>query len=188
MGRNFARPRKPTLMEQCLYIGGEQHQGRRSCHNGYPPCGRLRSTNVHKNVRRFQNAPATPAYPRCSICNLGNSRSHHWDATDIADVGHRDQVGSHVAEPGDKQCLPECLLLGHEACSTEDVTSKCRCKSQPRSPSHGLEQVVDRPSFSQAPVFAGTEQQVKHQLHSRNPRMDGQIVCGKGQCGTCRTV
>ena len=44
---------------------------------------------------------------------------------------------------GEKQCLPKCLLLGHEACSTGDVVSKCHCKNQLRNPEHKLEQGGD---------------------------------------------
>ena len=89
--------------------------------------------------------------------------------------------------PGDKQCLPECLLLGHEACSTGDVISKCHCKSQPRSPSHRLEQVGDRPG-----VFSGTcvyGHRATGQASTSFPqsKKDGQTVCERGQCGTCCT-
>ena len=89
--------------------------------------------------------------------------------------------------PGDKQCLPVCLLLGHEACSTGDVVSKCHCKNQLRNPEHKLEQVGDRPG-----VFAGTcvyGHQAAGQASTSFPqsKKDGQIVCERGQCGTCCT-
>ena len=88
--------------------------------------------------------------------------------------------------PGDKQCLPECLL-GHEACSKGDVISKCHCKSQPRSPSQRLEQVGDRPG-----VFSGTcvyGHRATGQASTSFPqsKKDGQTVCERGQCGTCCT-
>ena len=89
--------------------------------------------------------------------------------------------------PGDKRYLQECLLLGHEACSTGDVISKYHCKSQPRNPAHKLEQVGDQPG-----VFPGTcvyGHQAAGQASASFPqsKTDGQIFCERGQCGTCCT-
>ena len=59
-------------------------------------------------------------------------------------IGLAYRVGSHVTMPGEKQRLPKCLLLGHEACSTGDVVSKYHCKNQLRNSEHKLEQVGSR--------------------------------------------
>ena len=49
--------------------------------------------------------------------------------------------------PGDRKCLPKCLLPGRGACSTGDVVDKCHCRSQPKILSHRLEQVGDQPGI-----------------------------------------
>ena len=89
--------------------------------------------------------------------------------------------------PGDRKCLPKCLLPGREACSTGDVVSKCHYRSQPRILSHRLQQVGDQPG-----IFSGTGvygHRVTGQASTSFPqsKRDGQTVYEMGQCGTCRT-
>ena len=104
-----------------------------------------------------------------------SSRGCHW---------HHDRVGSHVAVPGEQQCLPECLLLGHEACSTGDVVSKCHCKNQLRNPEHKLEQVGDRPGVIAGTCVCGHQATGQASISFPQSKKDGQIFCERGQCGT----
>ena len=89
--------------------------------------------------------------------------------------------------PGEEQCLPKCLPLGHEACSTGDVVSKCRCKNQLRNPEHKLEQVGDRPGVIAGTCVCGHQAAGQASISYPQSKKDGQIFCERGLHGTCCT-
>ena len=127
-------------MEQCLELGEGQHQRI----DGGADIADIShvadwcQSNAHRNVHMIQKAPSAPAWscPRCSTCNWESAKSYHRDATDKADLWwggstwdfDHVRVIFHESMPGDRRCLPKCLLPEHG-----NGVGKCHYRSQPKN-------------------------------------------------------